>query len=117
MTLLAFLLLACPFVCGADEIGHGDQHEASSGEAGPDHRPDQCPDGGDSCVCRGAVASQETQAALPDAGVADVLDHLTPAQPLLRAAAHHLTRDGSPTGLAGWGDALTVRAYLQNFRF
>jgi hypothetical protein len=42
---------------------------------------------------------------------------------LLDAFAHtphhpiaHLTWGGSPTGLAGWGDTITVRSLLQNFR-
>jgi hypothetical protein len=36
---------------------------------------------------------------------------------VLASPTRHLTPDGSPTGLASWGGSLTIRAYLQNFRF
>lgn len=114
VTLLTGLLLACPFLCGADEIGHGAQHEA--GDAGQSHSPDRCPEGGDSCVCRGALQSNDVRAASPDSIAVGPLYVFLP-QSCAPPPAHHLTLDGSPTGLAGWGDALTVRAYLQNFRF
>lgn len=115
-TLLAGLLLACPFLCGADEVGHSAQHEAIPGDAGRGHSPDQCPEGGDNCVCRGAVQTNDARATSPDMVASGSL-YIPVAQPCLLPPAYHLTLDGSPTGLAGWGDALTVRAYLQNFRF
>ena len=114
--LLTGLLLACPFLCGADEIGHSTRHEAASDAAGKDHAPDQCPEGGDNCVCRGAVQASDVRPDAPDSVAIGPL-YVPLPQPRLALPAHHLTQDGSPTGLAGWGDALTVRAYLQNFRF
>jgi hypothetical protein len=35
----------------------------------------------------------------------------------LISLSQHLTAEGAPTGLAALGDALSVRAFLQNFRF
>lgn len=114
--LLTGLLLACPFLCGADEIGHSTRHEAASDDTQKSHAPDQCPEGGDNCVCKGAVQTSDVRADAPDTIAWGPLFVLL-EQPLLLPPADHLTQDGSPTGLAGWGDALTVRAYLQNFRF
>lgn len=114
--ILTGLLLACPLLCGADEIGHSTQHEVSSDDAGKGHPSDQCPEGSDNCVCRGAVQADDVRAELPDV-IAIGLLFLPIERPCLSLPAHHLTSDGSPTGLAAWGDALTVRAYLQNFRF
>lgn len=117
VTLLTGLLLACPLVCGADEIGHGARHDAASGaDDGRDHAPDQCPDGGDNCVCRGAVQVNDLRTDAPDATAAGPLFVLGPRF-ALAFPTHHLTSDGSPTGLASWGESLTIRAYLQNFRF
>lgn len=110
VTLLVGLLLSCPVLCGADEIGH----DAAAGDASPGH--DDCPEGDDGCVCQGAVQVDAVRATLPEATLAGLLyalvPHPCPLPPPLR-----LTPDGSATGLAGWGDATTVRAYLQNFRF
>jgi len=115
--LLTSLLLVCPLVCGADEIGHGAQHDAASGAGDDgDHAPDQCPEGGDNCVCRGAVQVSGLRPIAPDAMAAGPLVLLEP-QLRLAPPTHHLTPDGSPTGLASWGESLTIRAYLQNFRF
>ena len=118
VTLLTGLLLACPLVCGADEIGHGARHDAASGsDDGRDHAPDQCPEGGDNCVCRGAVqVSNGLRSIALDAIAPGPLVFLS-TQPRFVPPTHHLTSDGSPTGLASWGESLTVRAYLQNFRF
>lgn len=114
-TLLTGLLLACPFLCGADEIGHSAQHETSSNDAGKDHAPDQCPEGSDNCVCRGAVQASDVRASTPDVEASAPLFLWVPPL-LLGHPPYHLTCDGSPTGLASWGDALTIRALLQNFR-
>lgn len=104
-------------MCGADEIGHGTQHDASQDDPGGHHTPDQCPEGGgDSCVCRGAVQATDVRATSPDTTLVGLL-YLPVAPPYLAPPAHHLTQDGSPTGLASWGGSVTVRAYLQNFRF
>jgi hypothetical protein len=111
-TLLACLILACPFLCGADEVGHSVQHEhARKGDA-----PAHCPENSDNCVCRGAVQPSDVRACTPDVGTSAPLFLITP--PLFVAhPLHHLTWEGSPTGLASWGDSLTIRALLQNFRF
>ncbi len=114
-TLLTGLLLACPFLCGADEVGHSARHDASSGDSGKDHAPDQCPEGSDNCVCRGAVQASDVRADAQETIASGPFVVLVPplhfAHPL-----YHLTLDGSPTGLASWGDSLTIRALLQNFR-
>jgi len=114
-TLLATLIFACPFLCGADKLGHGVQCGCAAGDEGRDG-PDQCPEGGDSCVCQGAVQSADVRAVTPSCDAALPLYVFVPQPPLIHSP-HHLTRDGAPTGLAGWGDSLNVRAYLQNFRF
>jgi hypothetical protein len=113
--LLTVLILACPFICGAAEAIHlARGHHAGSSPIVPAH----CPEDSDDCICRGAVQSADVRvpgvdaisSLLPLHGLVGILDH-APAYSLA-----HLTSDGSPTGLAGWGDAVTVRAVLQNFR-
>ncbi len=115
--LMTGLLLACPFLCGAAEVGHVTNrvHAAS-----PFHGaiPTHCPEDADNCICWGAVQSPDVRipgidsisAPLPLYGLVGILDH-APARSLT-----HLTSDGASSGLAGWGDVVTVRAYLQNFR-
>lgn len=111
-TLLACLILACPFLCGADEVGHSVQHEhARKGDA-----PAHCPENSDNCVCRGAVQASDVRATAPDAGASAPLFLVAPP-PFVAHPLHHLTWEGEPTGLASWGDSLTIRALLQNFRF
>lgn len=116
--LLTGLILACPFLCGAAEAGHATHGEHAA--AGPVHSPApaHCPEGSDDCICRGAVQSADVRVPALDAvsvplplhGMFGILDH-APSHSLA-----HLTSDGTPTGLGGWGDAATVRAVLQNFR-
>jgi len=119
-TLLSILLLACPFLCGADEIGHQARHEHASssdgqGDSDDANAPDHCPGSSDNCVCRGAVPSIASRADLAEFGAWVPL--LLTQPPLFSTCLHHhLSWKGSPTGLAGWGDALTVRAFLQNYR-
>ena len=114
-TLLTCLILACPFLCGADEVGHSVQHGHASGKTGNDNAPAHCPESSDNCVCRGAVQASDVRAIAPDFDTPAPLFLFAPpihlAHPL-----HHLTWEGSPTGLASWGDSLTIRALLQNFR-
>lgn len=109
--LLVTLVSACPFICGPAEencVAHAPD---------PTHQPSHpvhCPQDDDACICSGAISSGDVR--LPD------VDHVglptdyainipAPCHPLA-----HLAWDGSPSGLAGWGDAVTVRAVLQNFR-
>ena len=114
-TLLVSLILVCPFVCGAAEACHVTHREHAAGGSAPSH----CPEDNDGCVCRGAVQSSDVRIPNSDAiGISLPLDEL--ARKLAHSPAHslvHLTTDGHPTGLAGWGDSLAVRAFLQNFRF
>ena len=111
--LLTVLILTCPLLCGAAEAGHVTHREHPVSSPAPGH----CPEDADNCICQGAVQSADVRvpgvdaisSPLPPHGLVGVLDH-APAHSLA-----HLTSDGTPTGLAGWGDAVTVRAYLQNF--
>lgn len=113
--LLAGLIFACPLLCGADEIGHGAQYGHAAGDEGGDSH-NQCPEGSDGCVCKGAVLSADMKAATTSQRVSPPLFILAPKLTVL-PPPHHFTWNGAPTGLAGWGGSLTVRAYLQNFRF
>lgn len=117
--MLIALFALCPVLCGAEEGGCG-QHHAGTADAQPEapSAPAHCPEDGDNCICGGAVVQpadslvhQADDFALPAFLSARDLGH-TPAHPIA-----HLTWDGSSTGLAGWGDSLDVRAFLQNFRF
>lgn len=113
---LVGLLMLCPFVCGAAGAGHDTthRHQASEGSSERSHGPAHCPEGGDNCICEGAVQPLDVRvphahdAGLPCAFAA-ILD--SPSHPIA-----HLAWDGSLTGLAGRGDHPTVRALLQNYR-
>jgi hypothetical protein len=116
-TLLTGLILACPLLCGAAEachVAHG-EHGASP-EKSP--APAHCPEDSDDCICRGALQSADLRVpgidalglSLPLQGLVGILAH-SPAH-----SVSHLTSGGAPTGLASWGDSITVRALLQNFR-
>ena len=116
--LLTSIILACPLLCGLAEAGHV-AHRGHSAEGPSDnHGPAHCPEDTDNCICRGAVQSADIRvpcidsisSPLPLHGLFGILDH-APAHSLA-----HLTSEGTATGLAGWGDAVTVRALLQNFR-
>ena len=114
-TLLTALILACPFVCGAGEACEGSHRHS---EDGNNSAPVHCPEDSDNCICRGAVQATDVRVPHSDilaptffpVWVVGCLAH-TLTHPLI-----HLTIDGTPTGLAGWGGSLTVRAILQNFR-
>ena len=116
--LLTGLILACPFLCGAAEAGHVTHREHPVSGPADSPTPGHCPEDSDDCICRGAVQSADVRvpgidsisSPLPLHGLVGILDH-APAHSLA-----HLTSDGTPTGLAGWGDSVTVRALLQNFR-
>lgn len=113
---LVGLLMLCPFVCGAAEVGHGSthRHQESDGSPAPSHGPAHCPAGGDNCICAGAVQH----------GNVRVLDSRSVGLPFAFAASlgstphpiAHLTWDGSSSGLVGRGPRSAVRATLQNYR-
>ena len=112
---LVGLIALCPVICGAAEDDHGPRHHGPvDGSHGGSPSPTHCPEDSGNCICQGAVQSGDVH--VPDVD-AVILPHLfhhreyAPPHPLA-----HLTRDGSPTGLAGWGGSLAVRAFLQNFR-
>lgn len=116
--LLTGLLLACPFLCGAAEASHVTHQEHPVSGPSDSPAPGHCPEDTDNCICRGAVSSADARvpgvdaisSPLPLHGQVGILDH-APAHALA-----HLTSDGHATGLAGRGNAVRVRAYLQNFR-
>lgn len=116
-TFLAGLLFACPILCGADEIGHVAQHGHSPGSPDDADAPgDDCPENSDNCVCRGATPSTDARSIAQDFGLSPLVLPFDPA-PLAAHLLPHPTGEGAPHGLSGRGDALTVRALLQNFRF
>lgn len=116
-TLLTCLILACPFVCGAAEAVEGSHQRHAAGQTGTP-APVHCPEDTDNCVCGGAVQVGDVKVPgidpvglpLPFDGRFGLLAH-APGH-----ASPHLTRDGTPTGLAAWGNSTAVRALLQNFR-
>jgi hypothetical protein len=109
------MILACPFVCGACETCHGlcanaDPDNGSS----PIHNPEDT----DDCICRGAVQAGDVRLSPLELSSDLILPDSVHAQvsAAIPQAFVHLTIDGRPAGLASWGDSLTVRARLQNFR-
>ncbi|MDG3008435.1 hypothetical protein [Paludisphaera mucosa] len=117
-TFLALLILACPLVCGAVEAGHGAPQEIETGVPEGGHHPTDCPAETDNCVCQGALQSSDVRVPhsdmLPSLFVPFGLFALL-SSPLPHSLAH-LTLNGTPTGLASWGDSTAIRALLQNFR-
>lgn len=142
-SLLVGILTICPVLCRTVEVAHaslrGHATEVPTDAARPpcdlaqkgddccpadadDRVPpggdDCCPEGGDNCICGGAVEAHGSQDLGPGTwGDSPCFDAL----PGVGSTAHthafvHLTSDGQPAGLASWGDALSVRARLQNFR-
>ena len=109
------LLMLCPLICGAEEIAHGARlHGATNGPSGDS--PSHCPEEGDNCICQGAVQLDDIRSSDQDSGAVSLpplfhISFLTPLHPIA-----HLTWNGSPTGLAGWGGSLAVQAFLQIFR-
>jgi hypothetical protein len=118
-TLAAFsligLLTLCPLICGAEEIAGGaHRHRPAGGPAG--NAPSHCPEEGDNCICQGAIPLDEVRTPAQDSGAIGLRPLLGPCAQIPRHPIAHLTWSGSPTGLAGWGDAVAVRSFLQNFR-
>jgi hypothetical protein len=109
------ILALCPVVCGAEEFGHGAHRHGTSDDAGPaPSAPVHCPEEGDNCICQGAVQSVDVR--LPDADLFGLSLDCGTLGPIPPHPLAHLTCDGSPAGLAGWGNAHAIRSYLQNFR-
>ena len=114
-TFLTGLILACPLLCGAGEVGCGAEHGHAAGSASDDKAPAHCPESRDNCVCQGAVQPSDVRASLPDVSLPAPLFLLAPPNRLAHPLPHP-ARDGAPAGLLGWGDSLGIRAFLQNFR-
>ncbi len=116
VNLIAILTL-CPVFCGTEEADHGTHWHGTSAGNDSDElpaSPGHCPEDGDNCICQGAIQSAAVR--VSDAFVVALSSPLvfalaTPPHPLA-----HLTCEGAPTGLAGWGNSHAVRAFLQNFR-
>jgi len=119
--LLVGLLFACPFLCRAAEAGCN--HELSGASSGPrDDAPFEpaCPDDGVCCICAGATQTGEfrgTDLALPDPLPSLVGQSLSLLPSPRVSVTQYLALEGPPVGLAAFGDAPGVRAFLQNFRF
>lgn len=109
---LAGLIALCPVFCGVVDVVIGSHSHA--GVDGPTV-PDDCPEPSDNCVCHGAVVQPSPGIVSGhDRGVLGIFLDL-----FLHTPTHHLshlTWNGSPGGLATFGDSLTVRSFLQNFR-
>jgi hypothetical protein len=138
------IVTLCPILCRTIEVAHASPQDRVTRTSSDAPRPPSvlsdatddccpserdgrtpiggdncCPGGEDTCLCSGTVQGDDAQA--PDfrgVGTSYPFDgHLDAGRPAHRHALVHLNSDGQPAGLASWGDALTVRAFLQNFRF
>jgi hypothetical protein len=118
---LAGLLLACPLLCRAAESGCCHESLGAAGESQEDsHAPPSCPDDAVSCICAGATQADDCRAAaLAPPHSLPFLDglffDLHPAFPV--SDTRNPIPLEPPARLAAFGDALAVRAFLQNFRF
>lgn len=119
--LLIGLLLFCPLLCRAAEEACGHESiETTSTPQNDSHVPPSCPEDGISCICAGATQNGELRAV--DITSPDLLPTLDAWLFALSPASHPstsipLAAHEAPVGLAIYGDSLTVRAFLQNFRF
>ena len=138
------IVTLCPILCRTIEVAHASPQDrvtrassdaplppsvlsdatddcCPSGREGrtPIGGDDCCPGGEDTCLCSGTVQGDDAQAPDPrGVGISCPFDCPPDASRLAhRHALVHLNSDGQPAGLASWGDALAVRAFLQNFRF
>ena len=110
------LIIACPVLCGASEAyQYAHRHDSAQECPNESSPPVHCPQDGDDCICNGAVRAGDVKPTdLNFVGALLFIPVLSPTPP---HPLPHLTQDGAPTGLAAWGDSLTVRALLQNFRW
>ena len=113
------LLLLCPVICGAAEIGHGPGGHGTSADS-REHagEPESCPEDGDNCICQGAVRSVEVRVADHSADASDLpfLPHhfvIDLAIPRLTVAS--LAEERGVAASTGWHDARVLRAWLQCF--
>lgn len=113
---LVALLMYCPFICGAVDVGHGTTHGHTSCATLPErvHGSTHCPESCDNCICDGAVRTEDTRAPEPQMMQLPVAFAI-PSGPPFRLAPH-LAQNGSPPGVLDPGDHSTIRARLQNYR-
>jgi hypothetical protein len=115
---LAGILGICPLLCEAAGIAqdlHGCEVESTCPH--PGEPPAPCSDDGGTCICNGAIQAVDVR--MPDldsaflpASASLCLPSHAPRLPL----APLPSREGGFVGLAGSGDATSVRSLLQNFR-
>jgi hypothetical protein len=115
--LLMELIVVCPVVCGADEVDHGLRApERAAGAPGGHSCPAHCPDeGGDNCICQGAVESAGVRVPRPLLA----LDSSLLVPPLDQGSVPSPNRLPGGTSmilLAGGDSASAGQALLQRFR-
>jgi hypothetical protein len=110
------LLVACPFVCGAAEVGRDMTHAHPSCTTSPErvHGPTHCPESCDNCICEGAIQPGPVRVfETHDIGLPYDFA-VTFGIPL--SCITHLDWDATPLRHAHPGGHPTVRALLQNYR-
>ncbi|MBX6314806.1 MAG: hypothetical protein IRY99_18095 [Isosphaeraceae bacterium] len=115
--LLIALLALCPVICGAAQAGFG-LHCCNDGDGSTGGSPVPCPGDGVTCICAGAIQSDEVQ--VTGLGALDFpipfdLSLGSSFLSLLHDPAH-LADNNTPLGNTAHGDSSQVRALLQNFR-
>jgi hypothetical protein len=144
VSLLIAVVTLCPILCRTIEVVHASPQDRATRTSSDAPRPPSvllnatddccrskhdgqtpigggncCSGGDDTCLCSGTVKGSDAQ--VPDfrgVGTSYPSDgHLDAGRPTHRHVLVHLNSAGQPVGLAWLGDALTVRAFLQNFRF
>jgi hypothetical protein len=114
---LVGLLLACPFLCRADEVGCcANRHEETEAPCDDSKSPPPSANDPVSCICAGAIKGPNSR--LPELGKAglDLVPTLSlPSTDFLFPAILYPSRDGAPPGTARVGPAY-LYLLLQNFR-
>ena len=104
-TLLAGLILSCPFLCGADEVDHAAHapHD-TSGPCDPSS-PVHCPQESEDCICQGAIPTIDSR--VDDLHLLGMPCGFRAMLGLPPHAVSHsliqLSRVDTAAGLAGWG--------------